>query len=57
MEKFIVWADGNKDDTRIIDAANTPDAIEIACKLFDVEADAVNVTQSETEAKFYGARP
>lgn len=56
MGKFIVWADGRKSEAKVVEAAGTPEAIEIAESLFGVDANAINVIDEERrgEAEFYG---
>lgn len=56
MQKFIVWADGRKDEARVVEAVGTPEAIEMAEDLFNVEAGAVNVIDESRrgEAEYHG---
>jgi hypothetical protein len=43
MSKFIVWADGRKEEAVIIEASNLSSAIEQATGIFGVDEERVNV--------------
>lgn len=56
MDKFIVWADGRKNEARVIEASGMPEAIDHAASEFGVDQDKINIIDAanSAEAEFYG---
>ena len=62
MSKFIVWADGQEDSARVVNAADMSGAIETAAGIFGAEPAVINVINAESvsgglniaEAEYWG---